>query len=406
MRPLLAMLLWSTAACAADAQQVKNLLDPKLREQTIRGRDVTPGCPVDWSVRVTTLHGGRQEGSQLIVLDNGKMQITVVPTRGLGILRVQLGDLRLGWDSPVQEVVHPSFINPLARGGLGWLEGFNEWLCRCGLENCGQPGKDEFINNVGDKATMDLTLHGKIANIPASVVELSVEPAAPYRLTLRGLVEERMLFGPKLQLQAELSTEPGATSFRLKDTVVNRGAQPQEFQMLYHLNYGTPLLEQGARLVTPVRHVRPYNARAAQDVKSWNEFAGPKAGYIEQVYLLQPLADASGQALVLLQNRAHDKGASLRYAVKDLPYLTLWKNTGDPADGYVIGVEPGTSYPNNRRVEREHGRVPVLAAGASRTMTLDFGLHQGREAVQRLAEEVQQIQRSAPAIVDTAPQGK
>ena len=33
--------------------------------------------------------------------------------------------------------------------------------------------KDQFINNVGEKAEMDLTLHGKIANIPASEVEVS-----------------------------------------------------------------------------------------------------------------------------------------------------------------------------------------------------------------------------------------
>jgi Domain of unknown function (DUF4432) len=80
------------------------------------------------------LHGGKQDGVDLIVVDNGRMTITLVPTRGMGILRVVMGDLRLGWDSPVREVVHPKYINLEARGGLGWLEGFNEWLARCGLE--------------------------------------------------------------------------------------------------------------------------------------------------------------------------------------------------------------------------------------------------------------------------------
>src|SRR6185312_2039869 len=97
----------------------------------------------------------------------------------------------------------------LARGGLGWLEGFNEWLCRCGLENTGQAGKDVIVTNTGDKAEVDLTLHGKIANIPAAEVKLEVDKEVPHRITLRARVEERMLFGPKLQLLAELSTEPG-----------------------------------------------------------------------------------------------------------------------------------------------------------------------------------------------------
>jgi hypothetical protein len=48
--------------------------------------------------------------------------------------------VRLGWDSPVKEVVHPQFINLQSRGGLGWLEGFNEWMVRCGLEWAGHPG--------------------------------------------------------------------------------------------------------------------------------------------------------------------------------------------------------------------------------------------------------------------------
>src|SRR5262249_11817874 len=135
-------------------------------------REVTPRCPTPWFIRKLTLHGGKQEGVDVIVVDNGKLRFTVIPTRGMGILAVTIVDFRLGWDSPVKEVVHPQFINLQARGGLGWLDGFNEWLCRCGLESNGSPGPDKFINNVGDEATMELTLHGKIANLPAQEVEV------------------------------------------------------------------------------------------------------------------------------------------------------------------------------------------------------------------------------------------
>ena len=44
---------------------------------------------------------------------------------GMGILDVQMDGIRLGWNSPVKEVVHPSHIDLESRGGLGWLEGFN-----------------------------------------------------------------------------------------------------------------------------------------------------------------------------------------------------------------------------------------------------------------------------------------
>src|SRR5260370_913169 len=52
------------------------------------------------SVRQPVLHGGKQEGVELIAIDNGKIVITLIPTRGMGILDVRSGDLRLGWDSP------------------------------------------------------------------------------------------------------------------------------------------------------------------------------------------------------------------------------------------------------------------------------------------------------------------
>src|SRR5262249_50030798 len=153
----------------------------------------------------------------VIVVDNGKLRFTVIPTRGMGILAVTMGDFRLGWDSPVKEVVHPQFINLQARGGLGWLDGVNEWLCRCGLESNGSPGPDKFINNVGDEATMELTLHGKIANLPAQEVEVVVDREAPFRMRIRGRVDERMFYGPKLELQTEISTEPGASTLRVAD---------------------------------------------------------------------------------------------------------------------------------------------------------------------------------------------
>src|SRR5205823_1544056 len=125
------------------------------------------------------------------------------------------------------------------------------------LENTGQAGQDEIINNVGDKQTVDLTLHGKVANIPASEVHVLYEKKPPYRITVRGIVHEKMLFGPKLELITEVSTEAGADTFRVQDTVINKGSQPQEFQILYHYNFGKPLLGEGAKLHVPVECVTP-----------------------------------------------------------------------------------------------------------------------------------------------------
>jgi len=357
-----------------------------------------------WSIHKFTLHGGKQEGVDIVTIDNGKLLITVTPTRGMGVLSVNCGDVRLGWDSPVQEVVHPRHINLQSRGGLGWLEGFNEWLVRCGLESNGHPGTDKFINNVGEEATMDLTLHGKIANIPAGEVEVVIEAEPPHRIHLRGSVDERMFYGPKLELQTDISTEPGSTSFRVEDIVTNRGGQDQEFELLYHTNYGHPLLEEGSTFLAAASRVTPFNDHAAKDIARYTEYAGPTPGFVEQVYCLHPIADKDGRTLIALQNKARDRAVSLAFSVKDLPYVTLWKNTNAEAEGYVTGLEPGTNFPSNRRIERAHGRVPKLAAGASHSATIDFTIHTNTNETKRVAEQIAALQGDVKPVLDETPE--
>jgi len=372
----------------------------------VTSQSLTPGSPAVWSVRKLTLHGGKQEGVELIVIDNGRLQMTVIPTRGMGIFSVTMGDVRLGWDSPVREIVHPSFVNLHSRNGLGWLEGFNEWLCRCGLEFNGHPGPDKFIDNVGNEATMDLTLHGKIANLPAQEVEVVVDLQPPYRIAVRGRVDERLMFGPKLELRTEISTEPSSNRFRVADVVTNHGAQAQEFQMLYHCNFGRPLLEAGSTFLAPVSRVTPFNEHAAKGIKGYAEYGGPQVGFVEQVYCLRLLADERDRTCVMLRNKAGDRAVSMTYSVKELPYLSLWKNTAAESEGYVTGIEPGTNFSYTRRIERSQGRVPKLAPGASYPMTIDWAIHVGADEVRGAADRIAAIQGSKTPTLDTQPEQK
>jgi hypothetical protein len=322
----------------------------------------------------------------------------------MGILHVVSGDMRLGRDSPVREVVHPKYVNLEARGGLGWLEGFNEWMARCGLEWAGHPGVDRFINNVGDRAEMNLTLHGKVANIPASEVEVIVEREPRHRIRVRGRVDERAFYGPKLELWTEVSTELRSSTFRIEDALTNRGAFDQEFQILYHANYGPPLLGAGSRFAGAIRRVTPFNGHAARDVATYAEYQGPMRGFIEQVYNLQPYADANGRSMVMLRNAAGDRAVSMGFAVAELPYVTLWKNLTALEEGYVTGLEPGSGFPYTRRIEREAGRVQKLKPGELRRFAVDVALHGTREAVRAADAEINRIQNGRPTQIDRAPE--
>lgn len=406
-------MLLATAATAgtvprspAAAEPFRQVLTSAARgirtdQWTLTHRDL--GTPTPWSIRKLTLHGGRQEGVEVIVVDNGVLTFTVVPTRGMGILEATAGDVRLGWDSPVKEVVHPQYIHLDSRGGLGWLEGFNEWMTRCGLEWSGHPGRDEFVNNVGERTEVSLSLHGRIANLPASEVEVVVDRTPPFRLRVRGRVDERMFYGPQLELWTEISTDPASAGFRIEDSITNRSGHEQEFQTLYHCNFGAPLLEGGAKFVGAIRRVTPFNTRAATDVERFAEYAGPTKGFVEQVYCLEPAADSNGRSAIMLQGARGDRGVALSFSIEQLPYVTLWKNLAATEEGYVTGLEPGTSFPYTRRIERLSGRVPKLAPGANRKLTLDVAVLLVREDVTAAAAEIKRIQGGRAVQIDKEP---
>ena len=357
-----------------------------------------------WSVSKRTLHGGKQEGVELIEVDNGKLQFRVIPTRGMSVLDVVHGDVRLGWNSPVKEVVHPSYINLHDRGGLGWLDGFNEWMVRCGLSFAGHPGEDKFINNVGAEATMNLTLHGKIGNIPASQVVVVVEKKPPHRIRIRGRVNEVSFYGPNLSIWTEISTIPGSSAFRISDVLTNHGTFDEEFQIIYHANFGRPLLGEGAKLLIASKKIVPFNENAAKAISEQETYAPPTKGFTEEVFKIYPKSDDKGKATALLLNPKGDRGVSVSWPVQQLPYLTQWKNTAAETTGYVTGVEPGTGFPHNRNYERKYGRVPKLAPGESRSFELDFEILPGLDAVEAAASEVRSLQGEEAPEVQEKPE--
>ena len=348
-----------------------------------------------WSIEKRTLRGGVQDGVDLIEVDNGRLRFTVVLSRGMSVGEVRCGGVRLGWDSPVQHTVHPRHVDLQDHGGLGWLSGFNEWMVRCGVAFAGHPGED------GERL---LTLHGRIGNIPAAQVEVSVDASPPHRIRVRGLVQERIFKFASFDLWTEISTVPGSNVFRIEDRLVNASSYDREYQIIYHANFGRPLLEAGAKFVAPVQRVYPFDEYAAKDLKSWETYLGPTRDYGEQVYCVEPFAGADGRTEVMLHNKAGDRGVAVRYQVAGLPHFTLWKNTDTEADGYVTGLEPGTGYPYNRAVEREAGRVRKLAGGGEQRFSLEYEVLLDEASVRAGHARIEKLRAGrAPSLVPTAP---
>lgn len=349
------------------------------------------GMPGGWSVTKQVLRGGTSDGVDVIEVQNGDFRFSVVPTRGMGIFEAWQGDFRLGWKSPVDRPVNPAFVHQSDPNGLGWLEGFNELLVRCGLEYNGGP---EFNPN----GTVLYGLHGKIANTPARKVEVSVD-AKSGRIAVSGVVDEGRLFGNKLRLASTISTQLGRSEINVVDTVTNQSGEPGELELIYHTNFGIPLLGSGARIVLPAVRVAAYDENSLRDIARWDEYGPETPGVAEGCYFIELATAADGATQAVLRNATGDRGISYRFNRKQLPHFTLWKNCQAAADGYATGLEPGTNLPNNKSFEKKKGRVITLAPGESRKFELTLEVLNGRDAVTAAEEAVAALQHGKTPMI-------
>ena len=341
------------------------------------------GAAKAWSVQVRTLGGGRRDGVQVVDVTTGALRVVVVPTRGMALWKLWWNGAEVGWQAPARGPVHPRFVPLTEEGGLGWLDGFDELLCRCGLQSNGAPEWDE-------RGRLLWPLHGRIGNLPAHALAVTVDGDTG-EVAIRGEVDEGRLFGPKLRLVSTTTLRPDAPVVRLRDEVVNRSAEPGELELLYHVNFGAPVVVPGTRLIVPAKTISPRDDRAAARAQEWHRCGPGEPLRKEEVYYLELHADERSRTRALLAAPGDACGASVAWDVRELPCFTLWKNPQAAADGCVTGLEPGTNHPNRRSFEKLRKRVVALAPGATHAVDLELEFHPDRASVARAQAEVARI---------------
>jgi hypothetical protein len=357
--------------------------DFELAAHDISGADTD----ASWSVSKRRLRSGLSQGVELVEIDNGRLRFAIIPTRGMGIWRAWADGHELGWNSPIRGPVHPSFVPIAEPSGNGWLTGFDELMCRCGLESNGAPDFD-------DQGRLRYPLHGRIANLPAHSLEVVVDDVAGM-ISLHGIVEESRYHFQKLRMHTTYTTQFGSTHVAWHDEVENVGGSAAGMQLLYHTNIGQPQLDEGSRMVLPIsQFANGDSATTEDDVENWDTYLPPRAGFKQQVYYFRLLGDDDNNTLALLKNSNSTAGVGLTFNVSQLPCFTLWRNLVAEADGYVTGIEPGTNFPNPRSIEERAGRIILLQPGQKwqADVALDWFLQSS--AIAQAEQTVRELQGS------------
>ncbi|RMF81227.1 MAG: DUF4432 family protein, partial [Chloroflexi bacterium] len=328
-------------------------------------RDLLEQHSVDMRQFIDFRHATLPNGMRIIDTHNSSgVSYTILPDRGLDIWSATYNGIPLTWLSQGSPMP-PDF-------GRKWLQQFNGGLLvTCGLTHAGHPENDIESGEYRD-------LHGHFSRLRATDITTNgVWHGDDYVLDLTGVIVEGELFGPQLRLTRTYRQTLGQPTIEVIDTIENRGDTTHPLMLLYHLNPGYPLIREGVQLHTPYEQVYPFNNIARAGLDRWPVYDAATPQYVEQVFLHHLKQDDTGMTEVVLAS--DDFGLSFAWPLRDMPYLTQWKNVRQGI--YVCGVEPGNCVPEGLNKARDSGRVVMLEPGATASGRVLMTVLDGAEAV-------------------------
>lgn len=332
------------------------------------------------SIRLVELADGPGRGVRAADVRTGAgLHFTVLIDRGLDIGYAAFNEIPIAFQANAG-VRSPYFYD---QEGYGWQRNFHGGLlCLCGLSAAGHPSEDAFGKH---------GLHGRVSNTPAQFLSLGDNwTGDEYEFWISGRVRESWLFGFNLQMMRKITVRLGENRFYVDDTFENLGGEPAPLMLLYHCNFGFPLVAEGSELIVDDLSVRPRDLQAEKGIATHNQFDAPQPGYAEQVFYHNARADKEGYVTAAIVNRWLNEGEGLaayvRYRQAELPELIEWKQMG--VVDYAAGVEPANCYPEGRAREAERGTLRVMAPGEVVRTKLEIGLLDRRDDIQELVNQI------------------
>lgn len=325
-------------------------------------------------VRRMMLTEGREAGVELIRVSTGAgLALDIVPSKGLDISRAELWGAPLSWQSAAGDA-HPAYYEP---AGTGWLRtASGGLLMTCGLAHAGAPS---------DTPGGPQGLHGRAHHTPAAQVAVRQAWEGDELLwSVEGTIEENALFGANLLLRRRIFGRIGVNAIGIEDRVENLGFAPAPHMMLYHFNFGFPLLDERTRLMLPPAVTRERGGMGpAADCEGW---ALPDPNVRERVFYHE-LSKREGMAEAALRQPvfpagpgAADVTVRLRWSADSLPRLVQWRMPG--AGAHVLGLEPSNCLVEGYEAEVSRGGPVVLAPGVVVAHRLELKIEAGQAMIE------------------------
>ena len=316
---------------------------------------------------------GRAKGTSTVrVRTAAGLEFWVVPDRGMDIYEARFRGQSLCWHAP-QGMVHPAYYS---NRGLEWLKTFSAGLLTtCGLTAAGAPSSD---------AGEELGLHGPISTTPAEQVNcLEMWSGDDCHFTIKGSVRESSVHGANVLLERTVSTTLHSAAMEIEDIVTNEGVRETPLMILYHFNFGYPLLTERSKVYAPSQVVHPIDTFSKESVEQWASFEPAVRNQRERVYFHDMSPNAEGWVhVVLVQDPDHsDFGVRLSYDSSTLPQFVQWKMTGE--NHFVLGLEPSNCRTVGRKAERERGTLQMLQPGETKRFQLRLEVLDTVEKIQK-----------------------
>jgi hypothetical protein len=232
-------------------------------------------------------------------------------------------------------------------------------------------------------------------------VELLTNPdphRGRYEMLHSMVVRDARMFGPVLEVRRQIQCILGRPQVMIYDQVINRGDAPVPHAWLYHVNFGYPLLDRGARFVYrgPAEYwqvpkppdarsiMRPLDAGGMNKLKRVPDSLPEHASSGERGLIVENAPDADGLCRAGLINDRLRLAVELEYPAEALPRLANWQHYG-PRGCYVTGIEPFTGSLMGTQNDRHPSARQVLQPGETRRYQLTLRVHSGAASIRELA---------------------